>query len=55
MPLTTAKKLYPKLIIIKCSMNDYEAISENIYNLCYEYSPAVEYFSVDEVFMDFHI
>ena len=53
MPLSTAKKLYPELIIIKCSMNDYEAISENIYNLCCEYSPAVEYFSVDEVFMDF--
>lgn len=52
MPISTARKLCPNLIIVTGNIEEYEAISENLYNLCCEYSPAVEYFSIDEVFID---
>lgn len=52
MPLSTARKFCPYLIILKGNMEEYETISENLYNLFCEFSPAVEYYSIDEVFMD---
>lgn len=52
MPLSSAKRLCPELILIKGSIDEYETISENLYHLFCEFSPAVEYFSIDEVFMD---
>ncbi len=52
MPLREAKLLYPKLIILKGEMAEYERISKELYELFYQFAPAVERFSIDEVFMD---
>lgn len=53
MPLGKARAICPNLVILKGNMYEYELISESLYNLFCEYSPAVEYFSIDEVFIDF--
>ncbi len=53
MPLKLAKKLCPNLILIQGDMTKYVCISKAIVLLYYNFCPAIEYSSIDEVFMDF--
>jgi len=53
MPLKLAKKLCPNLILIQGNMAKYVRISKEIVSLYYNFCPAIEYSSIDEVFMDF--
>jgi DNA polymerase-4 len=52
MPLKTAKSFYPHLIVLKGNMNEYERVSKELYELFWKFAPAVERFSIDEVFME---
>lgn len=52
MPVKTAIKLLPTLIIVKGDMAIYEKISDEIYEILKRYAPAVEKFSIDEAFLD---
>ena len=47
-----AKKICPSLILIPADFNKYWEISQIFLNICNDYSPFVELFSLDEVFMD---
>jgi DNA polymerase-4 len=53
MPLKMAKKLCPNLILIQGDMAKYARISKELVSLYYDFCPAIEYYSIDEVFMDF--
>lgn len=53
MPLKLAKKCCPNLILIQGDMAKYVRISKEIVLLYYNFCPAIEYSSIDEVFMDF--
>ncbi|MBI4096757.1 MAG: DNA polymerase IV [Candidatus Levybacteria bacterium] len=47
-----AYKLCPSLILVKADFVKYFEISKKFLNICKDYSPLVELFSIDEVFMD---
>jgi len=47
-----AKKLCPQIIFIPASFVKYLEISKKFLNICKDYSPFVELFSIDEVFID---
>ncbi|MGC8721747.1 MAG: DNA polymerase IV [Caldisericaceae bacterium] len=53
MPLGKARHLYPNLIVLKGNIAEYDRISNELYNVFLGFAPAVERFSIDEVFMDF--
>ncbi|MDP2637808.1 MAG: DNA polymerase IV [Candidatus Levybacteria bacterium] len=47
-----AYKLCPQLILVKADFVKYLQISKKFLNICKDYSPYVELFSIDELFMD---
>ena len=47
-----AKKIYPKVILVPADFNKYWEISRKFLKICSCYSPFVELFSIDEVFID---
>jgi DNA polymerase-4 len=52
MPTGIAKKLCPQIILVHTDFDEYMKISEELVKLFSSFSPAVEQFSIDEVFMD---
>jgi DNA polymerase-4 len=52
MPLGTAKRLCPEMILVQSDFDEYIRISKELINLLSFFSPAVEEFSVDEAFLD---
>lgn len=52
MPLGTAKRLCPEIILVQSDFDEYIRISKELINLLSFFSPAVEEFSVDEAFLD---
>lgn len=47
-----AQKIYPKIALVPANFVRYFEISKKFLNICKDYSPFVELFSIDEVFMD---
>ncbi len=47
-----ALKICPKLILVPANFNKYFEVSKKFLNICKDYSPFTELFSIDEVFMD---
>src|SRR3989338_9920740 len=47
-----AFKICPSLVLVPADFNKYWEISQKFLNICNDYSPFVELFSLDEVFMD---
>ena len=47
-----AYKICPSLVLVPADFNKYWEISQKFLNICNDYSPFVELFSLDEVFMD---
>ncbi len=47
-----ALKACPSLILISADFNKYFEVSKKFLNICKDYSPFTELFSIDEVFMD---
>lgn len=47
-----AKKICPSIILVPAHFVRYLEISKKFLNICKDYSPFVELFSIDEVFMD---
>jgi DNA polymerase-4 len=52
MPMTTAVKLCPTLIIVERHFKDYRAASEQVMACLHEVTPLVEQISIDEAFLD---
>lgn len=53
MPVTEAKMLCPKGIFVPARLSLYVQISQEIFRIYQKYSPLVEYYSVDEAFVDY--
>jgi len=53
MPIFQAKKLCPDAIIISPRMNHYKKISKSIKEILTTLSPAIEFISLDEAYIDF--
>ncbi|OGH06105.1 MAG: hypothetical protein A2W22_04300 [Candidatus Levybacteria bacterium RBG_16_35_11] len=47
-----AIKLCPNLVLVPADFNKYFEVSKKFLNICKDYSPYTELFSIDEVFMD---
>lgn len=47
-----AKKTFPGIILIPADFSKYEDISHRFFKICFDYSPTVEVFSLDECFID---
>src|SRR5258708_2633007 len=47
-----AKKLCPDIVLVKADFEKYFEVSKQFLNICKDYSPFVELFSIDELFMD---
>ncbi len=47
-----AQKLCPQIITVRASFERYWELTQKFLNICKDYSPYVELFSLDEVFMD---
>ncbi|MEK7558920.1 MAG: DNA polymerase IV [Patescibacteria group bacterium] len=47
-----ALKICPQLKLVPADFDKYYEVSRKFLNICKDYSPAVELFSIDEVFMD---
>lgn len=47
-----AQKICPDLILVPADFNKYFEVSKKFLNICKDYSPFTELFSIDEVFMD---
>mgnify|MGYP001429411485 CR=1 FL=1 len=52
MPIFQAKKLCPNAVIIPPRMNHYRKISKSIKDLLRTLSPAIEFVSLDEAYID---
>jgi len=52
MPMQTAMKLCPQLIIVDRHFKDYRAVSERVMAILHELTPLVEQLSIDEAFLD---
>ncbi len=52
MPMSTAKRRCPELVVVPVNMSLYKAISAEIQSLFYEYTDFVEPLSLDEAFLD---
>ena len=52
LPIWEAQKLCPEAIYVKRDFHWYETLSRKILDLVKEVSPAVEYYSIDELFFD---
>lgn len=53
MPVTEAKRLCPKGIFVPARLGLYVQMSHKIFRIYQKYSPLVEYYSVDEAFIDY--
>ena len=53
MSVTDAKRLCPKGIFVPARLSLYVQISREIFSIYQKYSPLVEYYSVDEAFIDY--
>lgn len=47
-----AKKLCPQIILVPANMNKYLALTKRLIKIIGDYSPTVEVFSIDEMFVD---
>jgi len=47
-----ALKICPELALVPADFNKYFDVSKKFLNICKDYSPFTELFSIDEVFMD---
>src|SRR5476651_1620149 len=47
-----AQRICPSIVFTPAHFNDYWEISKKFLNICKDFSPFVEIFSIDEVFMD---
>lgn len=47
-----AKKICPGIILVPADFSKYEDISRRFFKICFDYSPTVEVFSLDECFID---
>lgn len=54
MPLWKAKKICPELIIVQGDSDKYLECSKRFWNILKSYSPYIEIFSIDEVFLELH-
>lgn len=52
MPMSTALRLYPDLIVLNGNMSRYREISSKIMAILAEYSPLIEPMSLDEAYLD---
>ena len=52
MPIGTARKLCPEIILVHTDFEEYVKVSNELVKLSSLFSPAIEQFSIDEVFMD---
>jgi DNA polymerase-4 len=52
MPIGTARKLCPEIILVHTDFEEYVKVSNELVKLFSLFSPAIEQFSIDEVFMD---
>lgn len=52
MPISTAYRLCPKAVFLPVDMPKYAAVSRQIYNVFYEFTPDIEPVSIDEAFLD---
>jgi len=52
MPLKTALKKYPSLLVIKANFKKYQQISKQVYEILAKYTPEIEQASIDEFFID---
>ncbi len=51
-PIIQALQKCPDLVVVPPNRNLYEQCSQNLLNLLYQYTPAIEPFSIDEAFLD---
>jgi len=52
MPIGTARKLCPEIILVHTDFEEYVKVSNELVKLSSLFSPVIEQFSIDEVFMD---
>lgn len=48
----TAQLMCPEILLVSANFNTYWKISQHFLKICVDYTPYVEIFSIDEVFMD---
>ena len=54
MPLATAKRLCPAAVFLKGNYQHYQAASRTLQEIYLRYTPAVEFTSLDDAYLDFH-
>jgi DNA polymerase-4 len=52
MPLKEVRKLCPKIVLVPTDMEKYFYVTKRFADICRRYTPLVEMFSIDELFMD---
>lgn len=52
MPLAKAKQICPEAIFLKGNYQHYQAISEQLYHIFIQYTPRVEFTSLDDAYLD---
>jgi DNA polymerase-4 len=52
MPVGKARRMCPSLIIVDGSFSDYLDISDQIFDICRDFTPLVEQISIDEAFLE---
>lgn len=52
MPLNQAQFLCPELVLVPADFDKYFAVTRRFYSICSDYTPEVEIFSIDELFLD---
>jgi DNA polymerase-4 len=52
MPMTTALRLCPHAVCVQPRMQHYQAVSQQVFAIFHEFTPAVEGLSLDEAFLD---
>lgn len=52
MPLSDVRRLCPKIILVPTDMEKYFYVTKCFADICRRYTPLVEMFSIDELFMD---
>ncbi|WP_148664049.1 DNA polymerase IV [Aurantimicrobium minutum] len=52
MPLVTAKRLCPDVIVLEPHFEKYRAYSKKVMSIFYDFTPVVEQLSIDEAFLD---
>ncbi len=47
-----AKAIYPKIIFVPADLDKYFSVTKKFIEICFRYSPDLEVFSIDELFLD---